>query len=203
LRRQDQTGSGCTIDASKLTGRSLDQIQSGFAVLSVEPIADGLPIFRLDELKSGIVTVDVAAATSAPPIASGAQTPDPFRVLLREATTRLQYRSSGSPHQSPAFVTARLDAAVHPRSQHKLTTPASARMRGHAERWRSRSDYLFSARVDQMHLIEVGNKPHRLADGAGRRWFDTAAYFDPADEEIYHRFHAHRLDDIEPRLEPR
>ena len=42
-----------------------------------------------------------------------------------------------------------------------------------------------------------------LAGIAGRRRIDPAANLDPVDDEIDHRLHAHRLDDVEPHLERR
>ena len=54
-----------------------------------------------------------------------------------------------------------------------------------------------------MHLIEVGDEPHRLTDLARCGGIDPRADFDAINDEIDHRLHAHRLDDIELYVEHR
>src|SRR5579884_307206 len=65
------------------------------------------------------------------------------------------------------------------------------------------SDHLVGARVNQVHVVEVGDERHRLAGIPGRLRRDAPADFGAVDDEIDHRLHAHRLDDIELRLEHR
>src|SRR5277367_5624805 len=59
----------------------------------------------------------------------------------------------------------------------------------------------FSARIDQMHAVEIGSEQHRLADETRRGRVYSAAHLDPLDDEINHRLHTHRLDDVESRGE--
>jgi len=66
-----------------------------------------------------------------------------------------------------------------------------------------RSDHCFSAWIDQMHLVDVGNESHRLANISRGGGVDPTADLDAVDEEIDHRLHTHRLDHVEARLEGR
>src|SRR5579863_9026648 len=63
------------------------------------------------------------------------------------------------------------------------------------------SENLVGAGVDQMHVVEVGDERHHFARLPGRSRVDAAAYLDPLDDEIDHRLHPHRLDDVEQNLE--
>src|SRR5215471_7009878 len=65
------------------------------------------------------------------------------------------------------------------------------------------SEDQFGARVDQMHLVEVGNEPHRFTNRPRRGRLDSATDLDTVDEEVDHRLHPHRLDHVEPGLERR
>jgi hypothetical protein len=56
-------------------------------------------------------------------------------------------------------------------------------------------------RIYQVHLIEVGNKPHRFPNLSSGGGIDPAADLDAVDNKIHHRLHTHRLDDIEACLE--
>src|SRR3984893_15690390 len=62
------------------------------------------------------------------------------------------------------------------------------------------SNYQFGARIDKVHLVEVSHEAHRLPGGTGGGGVDPATDLYPVDDEINHRLHAHRLDDIEPCL---
>ena len=64
-----------------------------------------------------------------------------------------------------------------------------------------RSDHCFSAWIDQMHLVDVGNESHRLANISRGGGVDPTADLDAVDEEIDHRLHTHRLNDVEARIE--
>src|ERR1041385_3097521 len=78
---------------------------------------------------------------------------------------------------------------------------AAARGGGLSETSKGGSEHLVGLRIDQMHVVEVGNQRHRLAGLAGNRRIDPAAHLRALNEEIDHCFHAHGLDDIELRVE--
>ena len=51
-----------------------------------------------------------------------------------------------------------------------------------------------------MHLVEVGHEAHRLPDSSRCGGIYSAANLHPVDDEVDHRLHAHRLDDVEACL---
>ena len=63
------------------------------------------------------------------------------------------------------------------------------------------SEHEVRARVDQVHLVHVGDERHRFAGIAGGGRVDAAADFGAVDQEIDHRLHSHRLDHIQLHVE--
>src|SRR5690349_18988667 len=66
------------------------------------------------------------------------------------------------------------------------------------ERW---SDHRFGLWIDQVHVAELGDEPHRLARLTRGRRIDPAAHLGVVHHEIDHGLHAHGLDHIERHVE--
>src|SRR6516225_1622337 len=54
-----------------------------------------------------------------------------------------------------------------------------------------------SGGIDQVHVVEVGVKPHRLTRPAGGRRLDASADLVAVHGKEHHRLHSHRLDHVE------
>ena len=52
-----------------------------------------------------------------------------------------------------------------------------------------------------MHLVKVGDKPHRLTHAARGGGVDPPTNLDPVDDKVDHGLHTHRLDNVQPRIE--
>src|SRR5215471_14597776 len=113
-----------------------------------------------------------------------------------------QSLTSAATIEAPAAARLRANCCPLPRAAPvMITTLERISITAAANRAPPGSNNQLGTRIDQVHLIEVGNEPHRfprLPSGGG---IDPAADLDTVDNEVHHRLHTHRLDDIEACLE--
>src|SRR5947209_13448277 len=159
----------------------------------------------------------IALAEPALVTSSWAAMPRPFSEA-RISRVAAQSLMSAATTQAPAAARLRANSWPRPRAAPVIATTLPSMLMGlcpwnekpAVAGWRQRvlgynerptSEHEIGTRIDQVHLVHVGDKRHGLAGVPCRRRIDAAADFDAVDQEIDHRLHAHRLDDIELDVE--
>src|SRR5260370_41923371 len=119
------------------------------------------------------------------------------------AAARLRANSCPSPRAAPVIATtlSRTSMIVFPSLRAFAPNQIRAAARGgspeNCDPSKAALNHGVGLRIDQMHVVEVGNERHRLAGLAGDGRVDPAAHLDAVDQEVDHRLHPHRLDDVE------
>src|ERR1041384_2445787 len=156
----------------------------------------------------------MARAEPASVTSSRADIPRPFSVETRSSVSA-QSLTSAATIWAPAAARLRANSWPRPRAAPVIATTLSVtsiygpslaqNQRPAATRGRQRvfatpkpsSEHNVGARIDQVHLVQVGDQRHHLAGFTSGGRIHTAAHLGAVDDEIDHRLHTHRLDHVQ------